>query len=194
MNPIRTKVVAVLLMCMIANHALVEGQDNFLDRPNVDSVDSAGLRRLVTTISSASITNAVKAGVTTGAFVELKMTITQDVPALGTTLLVTAPTGFEFASGDCKQASALAGCTKSGAQAKWTFTTAPTINVAFTLSTKLSSVPSWAAPDAKFVVTYSGATQDFPVSGFLKSVKGGSVAAAVGGDASFAIMRPVNHT
>eukprot|EP01067_Filipodium_phascolosomae_P003965 Filipodium_phascolosomae@DN2705_c0_g2_i4.p1 len=136
MNPIRTKVVAVLLMCMIANHALVEGQDSFLDRPNVDDVDSARLRRLATTIADASITNAVKAGVTTGAFVELKMTITQDVPALDKKLLVTAPTGFEFASGDCKQASALAGCTKSGAQAKWTFTTAPTINVAFTLSTK----------------------------------------------------------
>eukprot|EP01067_Filipodium_phascolosomae_P003967 Filipodium_phascolosomae@DN2705_c0_g3_i2.p1 len=197
MNPIRTKVVAVLLMCMIANHALVEGQDNFLDRPNVDSVDSAGLRRLVV-FTSAAITNKVKAGETSAAkkVVNLAFQITAP-PATNIKLLVQAPEGFQFpaAGVDCLVTGPVgATCVISGGKAEWEFASKLAASTTVNLSTKLMTVPSWADRGAKFVVTYDGVSKNFHIDDFLQSVKGGMTAANVGGDASFAIMQPVNHT
>eukprot|EP01067_Filipodium_phascolosomae_P003968 Filipodium_phascolosomae@DN2705_c0_g4_i1.p1 len=201
MNQIRAKVVPLLLMCMLPHHRSVQARETFFDyRPNVDSGDSAELAGLASTIVHAVITNTVKAGATNYAHVDLQLRVGQDPPAVSVKLLFEAPAGFAFHFGDCRHwedssepHGAICWSVAPG-KAEWTFGTRLIDHFPYTLSMKLSAVPTRAASDANFVLTYSGATRYFAVSSFLRSVKGSAAAAKVGGDAEWAVMRPVNHT
>eukprot|EP01066_Platyproteum_vivax_P017844 Platyproteum_vivax@DN7442_c1_g1_i4.p1 len=202
MNPTRTKVVAVLMACMLAQQVFVEAQEKFLET----SKDGAEDRRLTVAMESVGFPSFVKAGaatMTAPQSVVLKLTVTAEASA-SLPLLVTIPAGFTLGSAsDCKGAytpgggeTALTGaCTIVGGKAKFAAQQLANGN-GWVVPLKMTTVPMTQPATGDFVVEYDSQKATFSLAKYalIAAVKGGTGAKAAGGDAISALMRPVNHT
>eukprot|EP01067_Filipodium_phascolosomae_P003824 Filipodium_phascolosomae@DN2679_c0_g1_i12.p1 len=201
MNPTRTKVVAVLMACMLAQQVFVEAQEKFLET----SKDGAEDRRLTVAMTQRGFPSFVKAGaatMTAPQTVVLKIDVTAQASG-SVPLLVTIPAGFTLATPNCKgtyttqngETAPTGACTIEAGKAKFAAQKL-TAGTGWVLPLKMTTVPITQPATGDFVVEYDSQKATFSLGKFalIAAVKGGTAAKAAGGDAISALMRPVNHT